>query len=209
MLITPALIGIAIFYKGLEQNSRRMELEMEEKKLRVPSRRTTGSYLALFKSDTFTQEHGKMLMALSSLGCQSTANEDGTIDVEYQGEKFHIEFNGYFAQIWDFSWASVDRDDSGFSNLQEAANVGNYNYGPTVVLSHPDEQNRVFLHSRSTIVLHPSFPDIEDYIDYIYAILRSFFSIKKEVLGRCQQISSLQILSHENRRPVGFETSVE
>lgn len=49
---------------------------------------------------------GLMLNTLNQLGCQPTANEDGTISVQYQGENFHMEFGGMYARVTgsDVGW---------------------------------------------------------------------------------------------------------
>ncbi len=200
-ILIPFLV-IAVFCILLERNRRRVEEEMEDEEIYGAQKSAPEASNALNEPDT----RGLMQTTLCNLGCQPMANEDGSLDVQYQGEKFHIEFSGYFAQIWDLYWASVEVDDPGFPTLRDAINVSNYNYGPTVVLTHPDEQNRIFLHSRNTIMLHPSFPDKEDYVQ---AVLGSFFSAKEDVRDRYQQISSTQTEPRENRRPVGFETSAE
>lgn len=62
-----------------------------------------------------------MLNTLNQLGCQPTANEDGTISVQYQGENFHMEFGGMYARVWDPMWAGVKADDPDMPKIGAAA----------------------------------------------------------------------------------------
>lgn len=66
---------------------------------------------------------GLMFKTLSNLGCQPTANEDGTLSVQYQGENFHMEFGGMYARVWDPMWAGVKADDPDMPKIREAVNA--------------------------------------------------------------------------------------
>lgn len=109
---------------------------------------------------------GLMFNALSQLGCQPHANDDGTISVQYQGENFHMEFGGMYARVWDPMWAGVKADDPDMPKIREAVNAANFNFGPTVVMTAPGEDGDIGLHSRRDIMLHPSCPD---YVPFVKA----------------------------------------
>lgn len=147
---------------------------------------------------------GLMFNTLNALGCQPTKNDDGSLSVCYQGENFHMEFGGMYARVWDPMWAGVKADDPEMPKIREAVNAANFNFGPTVVLSTPNDQGVISFHSRRDILLHPACPDN---IPFVKAVLDSFFDTKEEVRNRYQQINAQQTEMQKNRRPVGFTTT--
>lgn len=149
---------------------------------------------------------GLMFKTLSNLGCQPIANDDGTISVQYQGENFHMEFGGMYASVWDLMWAGVKADDPDMPKIREAVNAANFNFGPTVVLTAPNEEGVVGFHSRRDIMLHPACPDNEPFVK---AVLDSFFDAKEQVRNNFQQINAKQIEAKKNYRPVGFTLTQE
>lgn len=149
--------------------------------------------------------HGLMLRALNALGCQPTKNEDGTLSVSYHGENFHIEFGGMYARIWDPMWAGVKADDPDMPKIREAVNAANFNFGPTVVMTAPNDEGVIGLHSRRDIMLHPACPDN---VPFVRAVLDSFFDVKLDVHNSYQQINAQPMEAQKNRRPVGFTTDV-
>lgn len=162
------------------------------------------------KDDTQNEETqkpdtlGLMFKTLSEIGCQPSANDDGTLSVQYQGENFHMEFGGMYARVWDPMWAGVKADDPDMSKIREAVNAANFNFGPTVVLTAPNEEGIIGFHSRRDIMLHPACPDN---VPFVKAVLDSFFDAKEQVRNNFQQINAKQMESQKNRRPVGFTTS--
>ncbi len=144
-----------------------------------------------------------MFKTLSNLGCQPTKNDDGTLTVSYQGENFHMEFGGMYARVWDPMWAGIKADDPDMPKIREAVNVTNFNFGPTVVLTAPDEEGVVGFHSRRDIMLHPACPDNEPFVK---AVLDSFFDAKEQVRCNFQQINAEQMEIKKKRRPIGFTT---
>lgn len=157
--------------------------------------------------DSMKQEQNKpdtlglMFRTLSNLGCQPTKNEDGTLSVSYQGENFHMEFGGMYARVWDPMWAGVKADDPDMPKIREAVNAANFNFGPTVVLTAPNDEGVIGFHSRRDIMLHPACPDN---VPFVKAVLDSFFDAKEQVRNSFQQINAKQMESQKNRRPVGF-----
>lgn len=147
---------------------------------------------------------GLMLNTLNQLGCQPTANEDGTLSVQYQGENFHMEFGGMYARVWDPMWAGVKADDPDMPKIREAVNAANFNFGPTVVLTAPNDEGVIGFHSRRDIMLHPACPDN---VPFVKAVLDSFFDAKEQVRNSFQQINAKQMEAQKNRRPVGFTTN--
>lgn len=141
------------------------------------------------------------IKCLTELGCQPEIHKDGSVGVSYQGENFHLEFGGRYARIWDPMWAGIKEDDPDLPKIKEAINATNFNFGPTVVTTAPDEEGDIGLHSRRDIMLHPSCPDN---VLYIKAVLDSFFDTKEHVRKHFQQIESQQQQEKKSRRPVGF-----
>ena len=123
---------------------------------------------------------GLMFKTLVNIGCQPTANEDGTLSVQYQGENFHMEFGGMYARVWDPMWAGVKADDPDMPKIREAVNAANFNFGPTVVLTTPNEEGVI-----------------------------GFFDAKEQVRSNYQQINAKQMEAKKNRRPIGFTTNTQ
>lgn len=149
---------------------------------------------------------GLMFRTLSNLGCQPTKNEDGTLSVSYQGENFHMEFGGMYARVWDPMWAGIKADDPDMPKIREAVNAANFNFGPTVVLTAPNDEGIIGFHSRRDIMLHPACPDNEPFVK---AVLDSFFDAKEQVRSNFQQINVKQMEAQKTRRPVGFTTNTD
>ena len=147
-----------------------------------------------------------MVSTLTQIGCQPTVNEDDTVAVTYQGEHFHIDFGGLYAQIWDLGWAGVNINDPELPNIREAVNHTNFDFGPTVVMTNPDDKGTMYFHSRLGILLHPDIPEIDN---YLRSNLDMFFRAKEAVRQNFQQITVEQQKSREKRRPVGFTSTTE
>lgn len=162
------------------------------------------------KDDTQNEETqkpdtlGLMFKTLREIGCQPSANDDGTLSVQYQGENFHMEFGGMYARVWDPMWAGVKADDPDMPKIREAVNAANFNFGPTVVLTAPNEEGIIGFHSRRDIMLHPACPDN---VPFVKAVLDSFFDAKEQVRNNFRQINAKQMEAQKNRRPVGFAKS--
>lgn len=147
---------------------------------------------------------GLMFNTLNQLGCQPVKNDDDTLSVSYQGENFHMEFGGMYARVWDPMWAGVKADDPELPKIREAVNAANFNFGPTVVLTAPNDEGVIGFHSRRDIMLHPACPDN---VPFVKAVLDSFFDAKEEVRNKYQQLNVQQMEAKKNRRPVGFTTT--
>lgn len=159
------------------------------------------------RMDNITQTSQEiMVAALTGIGCQPTVNEDGSVSVTYQGEHFQIDFSSQYAQIWDLGWAVLKADNPELPAIREAVNLANYNFGPTVVLSHPDEEGTLYLHSRMGVLLHPGVTEIDD---YIRDSLKMFFAAKDAVRQHFQQLRFEQQHPREPRRPIGFSSAPE
>ena len=144
-----------------------------------------------------------MFKALSEIGCQPEKDNDGSINVQYQGETFHMDFGGMYARVWDPMWAGIKANDPNLPQIREAVNAANFNFGPTIVLSSPDEDGIIGFHTRRDIMLHPSCPDNAQYVK---AVLDSFFKAKEQVKGNFQEIKASQDKIIKKRRPIGFNT---
>lgn len=177
-----------------EQEQSRVDMKEEEKKEETPNEEET-------KPDTI----GLMYDTLCSIGCQPTKDDEDTLSVQYQGEDFFMRFGGMFAIIWDPLWFAMKADDPELPTIKEAINATNFNFGPTVVFSSPNEEGMIGIHSRRDIMLHPTCPDNELYVK---SVLDSFFEKKNDVKGYFHKIKSEQTESLKKRRPVGFATDV-
>jgi hypothetical protein len=138
---------------------------------------------------------------LKELGCQPESDEDGLIRVRYQGENFQLVFGNCFTRIWDPAWASVNVNDKRLPNMREAMNKVNFSVGPTVVMTSPDKDGMIVIHSRIDLFLHPACPVN---VDYMRAVLDKFFEVKNALRDDYQEICAAQEEAHKNRRPVGF-----
>ena len=142
--------------------------------------------------------------ALQALGCQPELKDDNTLVVSYQGETFQFDFGespSRYTRIWDPCWAGIKTDDPQINLIKEAVNVTNYNFGPTVVMTEPDENNVITFHSRYDIMVHPACPDNDQYLK---SVLVSFFYTKEAVRNNFQNLNVKQAEQLKNRRPVGF-----
>lgn len=146
------------------------------------------------------------ISCLTELGCQPEVYKDGSVGVSYQGENFHLEFGGRYVRIWDPMWAGIKGADPDMPKIKEAVNATNFNFGPTVVMTAPDEDGDIGLHSRRDIMLHPACPDN---VIFLKAVLDSFFDTKEHVRRHYQQINSQQQQEKKPRRPVGFTTDLK
>lgn len=144
-----------------------------------------------------------MFKALSEIGCQPEKDNDGSINVQYQGETFHMDFGGMYARVWDPMWAGIKANDPDLPQIREAVNAANFNFGPTIVLTSPDENGIIGFHTRRDIMLHPLCPDNAAYVK---AVLDSFFEAKEQVKGNFQEIKASQDKIIKKRRPIGFNT---
>ena len=144
-----------------------------------------------------------MFKALSEIGCQPEKDNDGSINVQYQGETFHMDFGGMYARVWDPMWAGIKANDPDLPQIREAVNAANFNFGPTIVLTSPDENGIIGFHTRRDIMLHPLCPDNALYVK---AVLDSFFEAKEQVKGNFQKIKASQDKNIKKRRPIGFNT---
>lgn len=147
-----------------------------------------------------------MVSTLTQIGCQPSVNEDDTVAVTYQGEHFHINFGGLYALIWDLGWATANINDPELPKIREAVNHTNFDFGPTVVMTNPDDKGTMYLHSRLGILLHPDIPEIDN---YLRSNLDMFFRTKDTVRQNFQQITIEQQKDREKRRPVGFSSTTE
>lgn len=147
-----------------------------------------------------------MLRALRGIGCQPVPEEDeeDAMNVQYQGEKFYIECGGPYARIWDPAWAQIKTDDPEYPIVREAINATNFSFGPTVVMTRPNDEGIVTIHSRRDIMLHPALPEHEQYVK---AVLDSFFEIKGVLRQRLQDLRTSQTNATIPANPGGFSVN--
>lgn len=144
-----------------------------------------------------------MFDTLKILGCQPVKTDEGSITVGYQGEYFHIEVNGTSCRVWDPNWNSITVDDPELPKVREAVNAANFGFGPTVVLSAPNENNVMQFLSRYDIILNA---ECRDNHLFVKCVLDSFFYTKNNYRNYLQQFTGRQEDTSNKRRPVGFAT---
>lgn len=150
-----------------------------------------------------TKDTVKLLMkTLTKIGCQPEVLKDKSLKVYYQGEAFQMRIGGCYVQIWDWSWTGVKANDPGFSNIQKAINMTNYNFGPHVVMSEPNDNGTVEIHSQYGIVMEKGLPNLEGYIK---TTLDMFFDTKHELSKNVSILRAQQAKMNEDRRPIGFQ----
>ena len=210
-VIVGALIVIGILsgiFKSDDNEEARVNAEMD----RIANRNPTpyNPHEVNTEKETEIMENPKhntqqlMVSTLTQIGCQPTVNEDDTVAVTYQGEHFHIDFGGLYAQIWDLGWAGVNINDPELPKIREAVNHTTFDFGPTVVMTSPDDKGTMYFHSRLGILLHPDIPEIDS---YLRSNLDMFFRAKESVRQNFQQITIEQQKAREKRRPVGFTSN--
>lgn len=156
---------------------------------------------ATYSSDEYDVKE-IMVQALTQIGCRPEVHDDGSLTVQFQGENFYITFNNSYVRIWDLGWAGIQPDDPYFPVLSEAINKANYGFGPTVVMTEPDDDGTILLHSRYDVLLHPAIPYIEQYIKIC---LMEFFDTKESVRKYLNDLRfKKQMPSQQNRRHIGF-----
>ncbi|MGM9846190.1 MAG: hypothetical protein ACI30K_08215 [Muribaculaceae bacterium] len=199
VLGTIVIIGaISRFIEWLRERRDRKEIERQQ--FRQETMKENVHNVEALKPDT----RGLMFNALSEIGCQPIANDDGTLSVHYQGEIFNMEFGGLYARVWDYLWSGVRVNDPDLPNIREAVNATNYNFGPTVVMSAPNNDGIIGFHTRYDIMLHPACPVN---VQYVKAVLDSFFDAKRQVRCNFDHINAQQVEARANRQPVGFNTT--
>lgn len=220
--IIPAIVVFCVYLRRMERKKEE-EQELEDKYLNnLHDDAVNTIYDAARESAEQTHKHIEdsmkeepenqpdtldlMFRTLCNLGCQPTKNNDGTLSVSYQGENFHMEFGGMYARVWDPMWAGIKADNPDMPKIREAVNAANFNFGPTVVLTAPNDEGIIGFHSRRDIMLHPACPDNEPFVK---AVLDSFFDAKEQVRSNFQQINAKQMEGRKNRRPVGFTTNTD
>ena len=203
---------IIVVLRGISQSRNDYEKRVNAEMDRIVKRNLTPDILQEVKAEKETgiMENPKyntqqlMVSTLTQIGCQPTINEDDTVAVTYQGEHFHIDFGGLYAQIWDLGWAGVNVNDPELPKIREAVNHTNFDFGPTVVMTNPDDKGTMYFHSRLGIFLHPDIPEIDN---YLRSSLDMFFRAKEAVRQNFQQITIEQQKTREKRRPVGFTSN--
>ena len=143
---------------------------------------------------------------LTEIGCQPKRDDENTLQVLYQGENFVIKTGGPYAQIWDPGWGSISIKDPNLEQMKLATNMTNFDFGPTIVWTAPNDEGIITLHSKRDIVLFPTFPHKNDYVK---SVLDSFFEKKENMRSQLHSLINSQQETPKTHRPVGFATTSE
>lgn len=164
------------------------------------------NYQSIAKLESFdpADTSGLVFYILRMIGCQPERDKDGTIYVKYQGENFQIEFGLMCIRIWDPVWTKIKADNPHLPQVRDAVNAANYNFGPAIVLSNPDEEGVIKISTRYDLMLHPS---CSYNVQFIKAALDSSFEAKAQFRKILKEIDDKQEESpKKERRPIGFNT---
>ena len=96
-------------------------------------------------------QRNKIIEVLKKMGCQPETDENGNINVAYQGETFVLVPRGHFLSIWDPYWSSIQVHSPDYDDLIASINISNFDFAPTVVYTKPDEKARIFFIKREII----------------------------------------------------------
>ena len=216
MLYIIAFILVVIFISLTNEqitNWRKSRRERREKKnlMEVKSnemKESFGNRVEKTGENSVVQEKWDTLTLMESiltdLGCQPKKENEKELQVAYQGENFVINIGGPYAQIWDPAWAQINVNDPNFENMKTAANISNFDFGPSIVWTTPNEDGVVSLHSKRDILL---CPQLEDNASYVRSVFDSFFEKKERMRGQFHFLINQQQQSSKPHRPVGFATS--
>lgn len=202
------VVGLVGLIKAIENyRERKAEQEMYESQTSQSNDMATENETENNQKENQTERRtaGLMCKALEQFGCQPQMEQDGSLSVSYQGENFHMEFGGLYVRVWDPFWSGIKADDPMLPNVREAMNTANYSFGPTIVMTDPDDKGVISFHSRRDIMLHPACPDN---VHYVKAVLDSFFTAKETMRQNFHEINMKQADAKKNRRPVGFTTNI-
>lgn len=164
-------------------SSKKFDDEMEE----IMKKPHTTNIEKMEMKNPETETRHRMVAALEKIGCNPTVNEEGNVEVYYQGDYFVMRFGGIYAEIWNPSWLREDMNEPDIVFIREAVNRTNRDFGPTVVMYEDMENATVYLHTRYDMVIHP---DIKDMDEYLRATLGRFFTKMHDLRGYFREIKA-------------------
>ncbi len=192
LFIVGAVLLFYIFWrlnnKGSEKNlMSTQEIEKEEERILMNTKK-------------------KVVKALRNLECRPKEDSEGSMDFSYQGENFHLDFSGYGVRIWDLCWAGMNTSDVNFPKLQQAVNLTNFDLGPTLLLTMPNKDGDVALHTRYDLMIPSNFNDTENYLQ---VSLGRCFQIKEELRRNFNELLINQGDTAQKRNPIGFNANCD
>lgn len=192
---------------GSENPNRTEQLEQEE----------TSAEETVKTQEEIDEEEIKAIMntanltleTLKEIGCEILEEDHNNASATYQGEIFQFVSNKRIISIYDPSWANIENEGNNLEAMRWAVNAVNYEIGPTILMSDPDSNGNVSLHSKLDVVMCGELPDKTD---YFRSIFNQFF-VKKETFrktywGRKGVIAGQQPTdSPAEKRPIGFSAN--
>lgn len=112
-------------------------------------------------------------------------DDDSGFTINYLDENFVIKFSDRFAYIMDPVWKVINVNDPELPVLKEAVNFTNFSDYPTIVMTKPDENGMIQIHSHCSMMLHPCCPDN---LQYFISTMNSFFEGKRELYANMQRL---------------------
>lgn len=115
------------------------------------------------------------IKALDEIGCGYERVGESSIHTRWQGENFTVDFGARFAMVWDPMWYAVNNRSDDFDIVLRAVNRANFNFGPVIVITAPDDKGMCGLCSRREMLVDAAR---KDNADYLQALFSSFFEAK-------------------------------
>lgn len=129
-----------------------------------------------------------MYRTLKAIGCELKLGERNTLWATYRETRYLMEFNGMYVRIWEPRWAVTNIIDPDFPAIRDAVNAANFSFGPTIVISSPDDNGKIAFHSRRDILLHPDFYEKKKFVSEVFD---SFKQIKIEFRNCYEKIRNM------------------
>ncbi len=209
--IIGAIVGISFIVNAITKASERHREKREAKEAREEAKREVWDEGAIWPNseeqalEVAKRNTGIMMQTMRDLGCQPEKEEDNefAFRVSYQGETFTFFCANPYIRVYDLGWSHVDVKDPEFATINEAMNAVNFNGGPKVVMTDPDENGIRYFHSHTSFLLHPGFSQNPEFMK---GQLSSFFSVKEDMRNTFHQLVAEQQQATKKRNPVGFTT---
>ena len=119
----------------------------------------------------------------TKLGCNPLPLDEKSMLLRFRGEQYQLELTDNQCRIWDPSWASIHHGNVNYPSIRFAANLANRSFGPKVMLTPPNENGDVTLHSCFDFFI-PTSADIKQVLDTHFPILFDAFEFQKKQISQ-------------------------
>ena len=129
-----------------------------------------------------TKEIQKLFVkTMAALGCICTEDEEveNRFWFTYQGEDFYADIENVWVRLIYGFWKNIDMYDIDvFPRLREAINLANQKCNVTTFYSMDEEEEIIYVHSKSSFLFLPEIPDVKL---FLYTQLGFFFKARQYV----------------------------